>query len=123
MKYEYYNPVDEKKSCIYRAISKSVNRDYNLVKKEIDTLKDKLNTDDSVLVFETYLKQYNYIIDDTNKDRLITEVMYSGNNIVFGYDKDWYHMICIIDNTLYDKYDLDKLSNLKIIKIYKKVNE
>lgn len=123
MKYEYYNPVDEKKSCIYRAISKSVNRDYNLVKKEIDALKDKLNTDDSVLVFETYLKQYNYIIDDTNKDRLITEVMYSGNNIVFGYDKDWYHMICIIDNILYDKYDLDKLSNLKIIKIYKKVNE
>ena len=123
MKYEYYNPVDEKKSCIYRAISKSVNRDYNLVKKEIDTLKDKLNTDDSVLVFETYLKQYNYIIDDTNKDRLITEVMYNGNNIVFCYDNDWYHMICIIDNTLYDKYDLDKLSNLKIIKIYKKVNE
>ena len=123
MKYEYYNPVDEKKSCIYRAISKSVNRDYNLVKKEIDTLKDKLNTDDSVLVFETYLKQYNYIIDYTNKDRLITEVMYNGNNIVFCYDKDWYHMICIIDNILYDKYDLDKLSNLKIIKIYKKVNE
>lgn len=120
MKYEYYNPVDEHKSCIYRAISKSLNRDYNIVKKEIDTLKEELNTDDSVLVFETYLKKYNYKIDDTKKESIITDINYSGNNIVFCYDKDWYHMICIIDNTLYDKYDLYKLKDLKIIKIYTK---
>ena len=122
MKYEYYNPVDEKKSCIYRAISKSLNRDYLIVKKELDTLKDNLNTDDAELVFETYLINNNYVIKEYN-DTLITNIDYIGNNIVFAYNNDWYHMVCIINNTLYDKYDLEKLQNLKIIKVYTKVNE
>ena len=120
MKYEYYNPVDERKSCIYRAISKSLNRDYLEVKNEIDELKEKLNTDDSQLVFETYLKKYNYNIEDKYKDNNIFDIEYSDNNIVFAHSDDWYHMVCIIDNVLYDKYNIDKLKNMKIIRIYKK---
>ena len=33
MKYEYYNPVEEKGSCVQRSLSKILNKDYEETKK------------------------------------------------------------------------------------------
>lgn len=118
MKIEYYNPKDEKKSCIYRAISKALDRDYMEIKKELDLLKEKLNTEDSQLVFETYLFKNNYKANDKYKDYNLFDVDYSGVNVVFCNDNDWYHLVCIIDNVLYDKKTYDDLKDMNIIRIY-----
>ena len=49
MKAVYYNPVDEKAGCVIRSISKALNKDYNLIKKELG-----INYNDEA-VFENYL--------------------------------------------------------------------
>ena len=35
MKFEYYNPVDEKAACVGRSISKILNKDYEETKQEL----------------------------------------------------------------------------------------
>lgn len=122
MKYTYYNPVNERKGCIYRAISKSLNKGYEEVKEEITILENSMNSSNKQEIFEKYLKKYNYVIDDNYKDINVFDIDYQGNNIVFCYDNDWYHMVCIIDNNLFDSKDFEKLKNLKIIRIYKNKN-
>ena len=37
--------------------------------------------------------------------------------IIFGNKDDWYHMVCLMDNTFYDKNE--RYQELNIIKIYK----
>ena len=120
MKYVYYNPVEGHGGCIYRSIAKSLNKSYNEVKEELDLLEKSMNTDNKKEVFEKYLLMYNYIFDDSMNSSKLLENSYTGNNIIFAYYNDWYHMICIIDNVLFDKYDEDKLKDLTINKIYKK---
>ena len=46
MKYEYYNPVDEKGSCVQRSLSKILNKDYNETKQELIELSKSLGYSD-----------------------------------------------------------------------------
>lgn len=115
MKLEYYNPVDENSGCVIRAISKSLNKDYNIVKEELKQINEKYNE-----VFEEYLLNNNFNIDETYKDKLLFDIFLEGNNVVLVHDKDWYHLICVIDNVIYDKCTKDELKNMKVIKIYRK---
>ena len=41
---------------------------------------------------------------------------YDGINIVYTNSNDWYHMLCIIDNII---YDIDKLKDLTVINVYR----
>ena len=41
----------------------------------------------------------------------------SGNYVIFCYKDAFYHMVSVINNTLYDKND--EALNLKVLKIYK----
>lgn len=118
MKLEYYNP--EEGNCIYRALSKALNKKYSDIKKELKLLAQSLNVDDYLddIVFDTYLLNNNFIIDNSLKDTNIFNNNYKGINILYTYDKDWYHLVCIIDNVIYDSCQLSKLENLKVIKIY-----
>ena len=108
MKVIYYNPVDEKGTCVIRSISKALNKDYNLIKKELG-----INYND-VSVFENYL-----ILDNGFKDKLLKDINLKGINIVFAHINDWYHMMCVINNVIYDKSDFNDLKDMKVIKIYK----
>ena len=51
----------------------------------------------------------------------LTNAFLKGLNIVLAYKGDWYHMMCIVDNTIYDKQEYDNIKDLKIIKVYKKI--
>lgn len=119
MKFEYYNPVDEKGSCVQRSISKILNKDYNETKQELIELSKSLGYSDyrEIEVFETYMKKYN-IVELNQKFNCTIEdlTIEPGKYIIFGNKEDWYHMVCLIDNTFYDKNENYK--EINIIKIY-----
>lgn len=122
MKYEYYNPVDEKGSCIQRSISKILNKDYEETKKELIELSKSLGYNDyhEIEVFETYLKKHNIIeLSQDFKCTIEDLKIEPGNYIIFGNKEEWYHMVCLINNTIYDKNENYK--EINIIKIYKQM--
>ena len=118
MKREYYNPIDERAGCIVRAISKALNKDYIDVKNQIiEYAKDKDYHEEEI--FEQFIIEHGFIIEFSNQGKNLLDLDLMGTNIVFANDNDWYHMICVIDNVIYDKIELEDLKNLKVIKIYK----
>lgn len=122
MKYEYYNPVDEKGSCVQRSLSKILNKDYNETKQELIELSKSLGYSDyrEIEVFETYMKKYNIIELNQEFNCTIEDLIIEpGNYIIFGNKEEWYHMVCLINNTIYDKNENYK--EINIIKIYKQM--
>lgn len=122
MKYEYYNPVDEKASCVGRSISKILDKDYEETKKELIELSKSLGYEDyrEIEVFETYLKNHNIIELNQEFNCTIEDLIIEpGNYIIFGNKEEWYHMVCLINNTIYDKNENYK--EINIIKIYKQM--
>lgn len=119
MKFEYYNPIDEKGGCVSRSISKILQKDYNEVKQELIDLSNSLGYKDyrEIEVFETYLKKYSIIEIPNEYHGPIKDLkLKKGKYIIFGNKEDWYHMVCLIDNTIYDKNENYK--EINIIKIY-----
>lgn len=122
MKYEYYNPVDEKGSCVQRSLSKILNKDYNETKQELIELSKSLGYSDyrEIEVFETYMKKYNIVELNQEFNCTIEDLTIEpGNYIIFGNKEEWYHMVCLINNTIYDKNENYK--EINIIKIYKQM--
>lgn len=115
MKLEYYNPIDEHGGCVIRAISKSLDKDYYIVKEELKQINENYTA-----IFEEYLLNNNFNIDESYKNKLLFDIVLEGNNVVLAHDNDWYHLICVIDNVIYDKCTKDELKNMKVIKVYKK---
>jgi len=118
MRVEYYNPINEQSGCIVRSISRALNKNYLEVKKEIsDYAREKDYHEEEV--FQSFLLEHGFTIDLSNQGSNLLELDVKGINIVLAKDNDWYHMICVIDNVIYDKNNLEDLKNLKVIKIYK----
>ena len=71
-------------------------------------------------VFETYMKRRNTIEIDYGKDIIVKYLELDNESyIVFCWDKkEDYHMLTIINNTIYDKDD--RYKELYTIKVYKK---
>lgn len=122
LKVEYYNPSDEKHSCVFRSLSKALNKSFDNVKDELRELGNSMGIDDLLddRVFDAFLLKNEYKMVDKYNDSMLLDNNYDGVNLVYSYYNEWYHMVCIIDNVIYDKFDLDRLKNLKIIKVYKK---
>ena len=124
MKYNnYYICNSEGKSnCVIRSFCKAYNEEYDNVFNELCEIAKELKCDsfNDVEVFETYMKKRNTISIDYGKDEIIKDLkLDKGKYIVFCWDKkEFYHMISIIDNVLYDKDD--RSLDLYVIKIYKK---
>ena len=120
MKYEYYNPSLERGGCIPRAISKALNINYSDAKNDLIKLSIKLEKDDyhDIEVFDAYLKKNGFKKISTKKDELVKNLnLDNGTYIVFCYQDDFYHMTCIMNNTLYD--NKKDSFNLKTITLYK----
>ena len=119
MKYEYYNPVDERGSCVQRSISKILNKDYYEVKNDLINISKSLNKEDyrEVEVFEKYLFDNGATKLDI-KDLLVKDLkLDNAKYIVFCYKDDWYHMIPIINNIVFDK--TKRYLDLIVIAVYK----
>ena len=122
MKYEYYYAEDENKktNCIIRTFCKLFNKEYDAVKQELINIAKELNyeTYAEIEVFEKYLNDKNYIKLEHKEEQIKNLKLENGKYAVFCYDKkDYYHMLAIINNTVYDKIE-DNL-NLYTITIYK----
>ena len=122
MKYEYYYAEDnnKKSNCIIRTFCKLFNKEYDAVKQELINIAKELNyeTYSEIEVFEKYLNDKNYIKIEHKEEQIKNLKLENGKYAVFCYDKkDYYHMLAIINNTVYDKIE-DNL-NLYTITIYK----
>ena len=121
MKYEYFYIEDNnnKSNCVIRSLCKIFNLSYEEVYNELYNIQNKLNKDsytDSE-VFESYIKNKGMKEIDISNIKVKDLKLDNGSYIVFGYDKkDWYHMIPIIDNIIYDK--TDECLELEVIKVY-----
>lgn len=118
---EYYISNKEGKSnCVIRTFCKLFNKSYDDVFNELCNLARALNCDNfnDVLVFETYLKDNDFILDDSRDVNVSDLKLDNGRYVVFCYDKkEYYHMFPIIDNVIYDKND--ECLSLYILKVYK----
>ena len=126
MKFTEYNLTDANgnSNCVIRSLCKILNKEYDdVLNGLLDTAKALNNESfNDIPVFEEYMKQNNIIKLDIEQDKQIKDLkLDNGSYIVFCYNKgDFYHMIPIIDNTVYDKR-IDSLE-LYTISIYKKNN-
>ncbi len=106
--------------CIPRAISKALNINYSDVKNDLKKISIKLEKDDyhDIEVFDAYLKKNGFKKISVKKDELVKNLnLDNGTYIVFCYQDNFYHMTCIMENTLYD--NKKDLFNLKTITLYK----
>lgn len=107
MKFEFYNPTEEKGSCIIRTFTKLLNKEPNKVKQELIELAKELNYDSykDIEVFEEYFNRNNYEKIHTYDNKLIKNIeLEQGKYAIFCYDKkEYYHIFAVVDNVVYDK--------------------
>ena len=123
MKFKEYNlyNYDGKSNCVIRSLCKVYNKKYEDVYNELCSITKELNYQsfNDIKVFEEYMKRKNTLVIDYGKNIKIKDLkLNKGKYIVFCYDKkEFYHMIPIINDIIYDKDD--KCLDLYTIKIYK----
>lgn len=122
MKFEEYYICgkDGKSNCVVRSLCKVLNKSYEEVYDDMLRLSQELNVDfNDVVVFETYMEQNHILKEKDTPDVLVKDlILERGSYIIFCYDKkDWYHMIPLIQNTIYDKNE--ECLNLYVLSIYK----
>ena len=124
MEYSYYYVENKegKSNCVIRSFCKLYNEKYDDVFNELLSISNLLKSKsfNDIEVFEEYMKRRNTIVINDNLDTKIKALnLDNGEYIVFCYDKkDYYHMITIINNVLFDKSD--ESLDLYPIKIYKR---
>ena len=123
MEYKYYYVANKegKSNCVIRSFCKLYNEEYDNVFNDLCNIAKEINYDsfNEVEVFETYMKRKNTIDISYDKDIKIKDLkLNDGKYIVFCYDKkDFYHMVCVIDNVIYDKSE--ECFDLYTINIYR----
>ena len=123
MEYKHYYVANKegKSNCVIRSFCKLYNEEYDNVFNDLCNIAKEINYDsfNEVEVFETYMKRKNTFDISYDKDIKIKDLkLNDGKYIVFCYDKkDFYHMICIIDNVIYDKSE--ECFDLYTINIYR----
>ena len=123
MKFSKYYVCGEngKSNCVIRSFCKAFNKEYDEVFDELCNIARELNCEsfNDVEVFETYMKRLNVLPIEYGKDIKVKDLKIdNGKYIVFCFDKkDFYHMVTIIDNILYDKNDSSL--ELYVITLYK----
>ena len=117
MKYEEYNPKCS--NCIIRTFMKLFDKDELLLQEELIELANKMNESDynNINAFEKYLENNNYEKIDM-KDILVKDLDLNGKYACFCYKDNWYHMIAIIDNIVYDK--TPECLDMNVISLYRR---
>ncbi|HOZ88848.1 MAG TPA: hypothetical protein PK737_01250, partial [Bacilli bacterium] len=81
----------------------------------------KCSSFNDIIVFESYMKNNNIFKIYYQKDTKLEEIKFDdGYYIIFCWDKnEYYHMIPVINNTVYDKNQ--NYLNLYLLSLYKKI--
>ena len=126
MEFNKYYVCDNngKSNCVIRSFCKMYNKEYDEVLNELNSITEELKASsfNDIEVFEEYIKRHNGIPIVCNNDVLIKNLdLEKGKYLIFCWDKkDYYHMVAIINNVLFDKND-DSLE-LYPITIYKQMD-
>ena len=118
----YITDKNGKSNCVIRSLCMILNKEYNEVYNDLCKIAEDLKCDsfNDIPVFEKYMEDNNIFNIDYDKDIMIKDLNLNDNSyVVFCWNKkDYYHMLPIIDNVIYDK-NSDCL-NLYVISIYRK---
>ena len=123
MNYTEYNICNSegKSNCVIRSFCKTYNEKYDDVYNELCEIAKELKCEsfNDIEVFENYMKRRNTTSIEYGKNIKIKDLkLDNGKYLVFCWDKkDFYHMVSIIDNTLFDKDN--KSLELYTINLYK----
>lgn len=126
MKYNEYNICNNegKSNCVIRSLCKIYNEEYDNVYNELCNIAKELKCEsfNDIEVFETYMKKRNTTPIEYGKNIKLKDLdLGEGKYLVFCWNgNDFYHMVSIINNTLYDK-DSRSL-DLYAITVYKEKN-
>lgn len=117
----YITNKEGKSNCVIRTFCKIFNEEYDNVYNELCRIQKELNCSNynDIEVFEKYMKNHNFNSIDYGKDIVIKELELDDDTyIVFCWNKDdFYHMLPIINNVIYDKEESSM--NLFTLKLYK----
>ena len=116
----YLTDKEGKSNCVIRSFCKIYDKEYEDVSNELLSISKELNCNfNDIETFEEFMRLRNTIKLDNYQDELIKDLkLDDGKYIIFCYDKkDFYHMVPVINKTVYD-YNNDSL-NLYVISIYK----
>lgn len=119
----YITDKNGKSNCVIRSLCKILNKEYNDVYNELCKITEDLKCDsfNDIPVFEKYMGDNNIFKINHDEDIKVKDLKIdNGSYIVFCYDKkEFYHMISIIDNDIYDKNS--DFMDLYVISVYKKI--
>ncbi len=119
---EYYiESKNGKSNCVIRSLCKLLNKEYEEVFNELVNIAHELGLEsfNEIPVFEKYMSDYHINKIDSNEIQIKDLKLDSGSYIIFCYDqKDYYHMIPVINNVIYDKNN--ECLDLYVISIYKR---
>ena len=122
MDFAYYNPSDEKRSCVVRTMTKLTGKDYQTVRQELTALAEETGYPDynEPTVFEQYLAEHDYFrcMDDCGVQ--VKELMLSdGAFCVFCTNhEEFYHLMPVIDGVIYDRRN--DCQELYVLAVYRK---
>ena len=119
----YVENKDGKSNCVIRSFCKLFNKKYDQVYNELCDVQKELNCNsyNDIEVFEKYMRINNVEKIEYGNDIKIKDLkLDNGSYIIFCWDKnEFYHMVTIINNTLFDKDD--RSLELYTISIYKQM--
>ena len=124
MKFQEFYISDKKgkSNCVIRSLCKVLNKEYNDVYDDLCKVAKNLNHSsfNDVPVFEKYIEENDIIKINCSREVKVKDLEIDNcSYIVFCYDKkEFYHMISIIDNIIYDKNS--DCMDLYVIAIYRK---
>ncbi len=124
MNFEYYNPNDDKRSCVVRTMTKLTGKNYSTVKSELTELAQEIGceTYNNESVFERYMKRHDIYKLKEYEDTTVGELELDGGTYcVYCTNCDgFYHLLPVVDNVIFDRRN-DSL-DLYVIAVYKKEN-
>lgn len=125
LSFAYYNPSDERRSCVVRTMTKLTGKPYPAVKQALAGLAAALGYPDwnEQAVFERYLAEYGFRKCENMSGMQLGELsLQSGAYCVFCTNRaDFFHLLPVIDGVIYDRRD--DCRALYVIAVYKRTND
>ena len=125
MEFEYYNPSNDKRSCVVRTMAKLTDKDYSIVKSELTELAKDIGcgTYNDEKVFSSYMANHGiYKLNDYTDTKVGQLGLSCGTYCVYCTNRDgFYHLLPVVDNVIYDRRD--DIRELYVIAVYKKNTE
>ena len=122
MRFEYYNPSDESRSCVVRTMTKLTGKEYSKVKTELAELALKLGceTYNDEKVFEQYMAEHGFRkLREYNGETVGGIELNDGTYCVHCTNREgFHHLMPVVDNIIFDRRDDSR--GLYLVAVYKK---